>query len=455
MAKAPSNRFVCEACGSHFLRWSGQCADCGQWNTLIETASVRRGTSSRSVSSGPIRAIPISSVEIKKDTIIPSGIQEFDRVLGQGIVSGSVILLGGEPGIGKSTVCLQIAAKVAENYRVLYVTGEESLNQVRLRSDRLGAVSDQLFVTADTDMVEIIDTIESIRPELVILDSIQVVVHPDVSSVSGTVNQVRYCASELIKTLKRINAAGILVGHITKDGALAGPKVLEHLVDVILYFEGESGYQYRLLRSFKNRYSSTREIGVFAMAEEGLIEIPNPSGLFLDETTLKNPGSMVVPVAEGSRVFLVEVQALVVETGYGMGRRTILGVDTNRAHLLIAAVEKIVGLKLSSKDIILNIVGGYKTSEPAVDLGVVLAMFSSAQDLPISGKMGVLGEVGLTGEIRPVPQFERRIMELEKLGFDGCIVPQRNMGSLVKSKVKLVPVESLQDALRRLVAINS
>ena len=454
MAKSTVIQYVCTSCGAHFLRWAGQCADCEEWNTLSETSvAARRDRGSAALIRG--RAVPISSVEFHADTIIPTGIKEFDRVLGKGIVAGSVILLGGEPGIGKSTICLQIAARVALAHRVLYVTGEESLNQVRLRSDRLGTLSDQLYVSSETDMVGILNTIDEIKPDLVILDSIQVVAHSEIPSVSGTVNQVRFCASELIKKLKIMGAAGIVVGHITKDGALAGPKVLEHLVDVILYFEGESGFHYRLLRSFKNRYSGTREIGVFEMQEEGLVEVANPSGLFIDETTLKNPGSMVVPVAEGSRIFLVEVQALVVDTGYGMGRRTILGVDTNRANLLIAAVEKIVGLKLSSKDVILNIVGGYKTSEPALDLGVVLAMFSSAQDLPISGRIGVLGEVGLTGEIRPVPQFERRLMELEKLGFDGCIVPQRNITGVVSGKVALVPVESVQDALRRLVNINS
>lgn len=451
MAKPTAIRFVCSECGAHFLRWSGQCADCAAWNTLIEHEG---GQPARRALKGG-QAVPLSSIEITPEIIIPSGIAEFDRVLGTGIVAGSAILIGGEPGIGKSTLCLQIATCVAVRHRVLYVTGEESLNQVRLRSKRLGDVPEQLFVIADTDMQTILDTIETIQPELVILDSIQVVVHADIPSVAGTVNQVRHCASELIKALKRIGSAGILVGHITKDGALAGPKVLEHLVDVILSFEGETGFLYRMLRSFKNRYSSTHEIGVFSMESDGLAEVSNPSGLFLDETTLKNPGSMVVPVAEGSRVFLVEVQALVVETGYGMGRRTILGVDTNRASLLIAAVEKIVGLKLSSKDIILNIVGGYKTNEPALDLGVVLAIFSSAQELPMSGRVGVLGEVGLTGEIRPVAQFERRLLELEKLGFDGCIVPKRNITSILSSKLNLILVDSLQDALRQLVAVKS
>jgi len=454
VAKTATTHYRCTACGGRFLRWAGRCPDCSEWNSFVESDDSLPSKRDRDIN-GLTKAVPISSVAVLPDTIIPTGIGEFDRVLGNGIVAGSVILLGGEPGIGKSTVCLQIAAAVAINHRVLYVTGEESLNQVRLRSDRLGAVSDQLYVIAETDMHTILRTIEDIQPDLVILDSIQVVVHPDIPSVAGTVNQVRHCTSELIKKLKLSGAAGIVVGHITKDGALAGPKVLEHLVDVILYFEGENGAQYRLLRSFKNRYSGTREIGVFEMQEDGLVEIANPSGLFVDETTLKNPGSMVVPVAEGSRIFLVEIQALVVETGYGMGRRTILGVDPNRANLLIAAVEKIVGLKLSSKDIILNIVGGYKTSEPALDLGVVLAMFSSAQDIPISRRVGVLGEVGLTGEIRPVPHLDRRLMELEKLGFDACIVPQRNTLTGITGKVRVIPVESVQDALRRLVSINS
>jgi len=402
------------------------------------------------------QAIPINQIEVRPDLIIPTGIQEFDRVLGAGVVAGSVILLGGEPGIGKSTLALQLAAEVAASGRcVLYISGEESLNQIRLRSERLGAVAESLYVICETDMSAILSVIGQLKPDLVLLDSIQVVSHPDVPSVAGTVNQVRHCAAELIRALKLMGSAGIVIGHITKDGSLAGPKVLEHLVDVILYFEGESGFQYRLLRSFKNRYSGTQEIGVFRMDEGGLQEIANPSGLFIDESTLQNPGSMVAPVTEGSRVFMVEVQALVVETGYGMGRRTILGVDVNRAHLLVAAVEKIVGLKLSSKDIILNIVGGYKTNEPALDLAVVLAMFSSVQEIPISRRIGVLGEVGLTGEIRPVSQFERRILELEKLGFEGCIVPKRNSVATPIGKIALYPVDSLQEALRQLVSINS
>lgn len=451
MAKTSAIRYSCSNCGAVYFRWAGQCSECGEWNSLCEGEFAGDHKKKHSNNS----AIPISEVTLKEDVILPTGIDEFDRVLGRGLVLGAAILLGGEPGIGKSTIALQVAAQIARTHRVLYVTGEESLSQVRLRSDRLDAVSENLYVIAETDMESILAVIDRLLPVLVILDSIQVVSHPAVPSVSGTVNQVRYCASELVKKLKMVGCAGIIVGHITKDGSLAGPKVLEHLVDVILYFEGENGFQYRLLRSFKNRYSSTNEIGVFSMEEKGLQEIANPSGLFVDQTTLNNPGSMVVPVAEGSRVFLVEVQALVVETGYGMGRRTILGVDPNRGNLLIAAVEKIVGLKLSSKDIILNIVGGYKTAEPALDLGVVMAIFSSGHDLPIKRRIAVLGEVGLTGEIRSVPQIDRRLGELEKLGFEACFVPKRNPLDETFGKVKLIRVESLQESLRRLSEINS
>ena len=403
---------------------------------------------------GRSEPVPITDIVVSPDVVTPTGIGEFDRVLGKGLVAGSTVLLGGEPGIGKSTLALQVAFAVASlRKKVLYVTGEESLKQIRLRSERLGTVSDQLFVCAETNIHAILEAIRGLSPDLVILDSIQVVLDPNIPSVAGSVNQVRQCASALIGALKSVDAVGVLIGHITKDGSLAGPKVLEHLVDVILFFEGESSQNYRLLRSFKNRYSGTHEIGIFQMVGEGLVEVANPSGLFLDELTLKNPGSIVSAVAEGTRVLLVEIQALVVETGYGTGKRTILGVDLNRGHLLIAAVEKIIGVKLSSKDIILNIVGGYKTSEPSLDLAVVAAMYSSTYDIPVSKRIGVLGEVGLTGEIRPIPHFERRIAEFEKLGFEGIIVPSRNISDSKLSKIRLYPVESLQDALKQLVTL--
>lgn len=439
MAKVKTS-FVCVNCGVQFPRWSGRCSECGEWNT-IETDQPVTGVM------GEVAVLPIGDVTVSSVFIFPTDIPELDRVLGNGLVEGAVILLGGEPGIGKSTLCMQVCAKMgAKSYRTLLITGEESLSQIRHRADRLSAVTPHLWVMAETNIGVICQLIRQQRPTLVVIDSVQVMLDPDMPSVAGSVNQVRHCVSMLVKTVKAIGATALLVGHVTKDGSLAGPKVVEHLVDVILYFEGESAMQYRMIRSFKNRYSGINEIGLFEMNESGLTSVSNPSGLFLDLTTIGHPGSTVSAVLEGSRVFLIEIQSIVVDTGYPIGKRTILGVDPNRAQLLIAVCEKLLGLKLSSKDIILNIVGGYKSAEPAIDLAVMLAMVSSANNWGIPRRLGIIGEVGLTGEVRSVPQFDRRLGELATLGFDCCMVPARDVKE-TPAGMDLIPVNTVFDAV--------
>lgn len=455
MSVKVTTRFVCQECGYISLRWAGQCTECQAWNSFKEDQHVKDQPSKVSANKALGNSLKLlQDVSTEHHEIFSTRIGELDRVLGKGIVSGSVVLLGGEPGIGKSTLSLQLAQHVASTgKKVLYVTGEESESQIYARSQRLGKNSETLFVLSEVDIIKILNVVGQLQPDLLIIDSIQVVSHPDVPSIAGSVNQVRYCATEVIKKIKGIQCATVLIGHITKDGQLAGPKVLEHLVDVILYFEGERNQHYKVLRCFKNRYSGTQEIGIFEMKETGLIEVGSPSDLFIDGTTLSNPGSVVSAVMEGSRVFLVEVQALVVETGYGMAKRTFLGVDPNRANVMIAAIEKIVGIRLSSKDIIINIIGGLKVSEPALDLGIVLSMVSSVENVHHKKRIGVLGEVGLTGEIRPIPHAEKRVNELKKMGFDGVILPEKNRVERPQTGIELWYVDTINEAIHHFLKL--
>lgn len=411
---------------------------------LVEKQKKNAATSTRQVA----EPVAMADLVIQPETFMSTGISEMDRVLGQGLVQGAAYLLGGEPGIGKSTLALQIAQRVAGfGRKVLYVSGEESVQQLALRGKRVGDTPPSLMVLSQVNVVQIIDAIESYEPDFFILDSIQVVFHPDVPSVSGSVQQVRVCAMALIQMIKEKQIAGLFIGHITKDGSLAGPKALEHLVDVILYFEGESAQQYRLLRCVKNRYANTYELGVFLMNERGLSEVNQPSAFFIDRDTINRPGTAVSGVLEGQRVLLIEIQALVVDSGYGMAKRTFLGVDAHRANLMIAAIEKILRIKLSQKDIILNIIGGLRIKEPAVDLAIVAAILSSLYEKELPHQIGVFGEVGLTGEIRAVPHANKRLIEFEKMGFLQCVVPERNrVGQKIKT-IKPLYVSTLKDAL--------
>ncbi|MFT5171019.1 MAG: DNA repair protein RadA/Sms [Candidatus Marinamargulisbacteria bacterium] len=418
--------YRCLNCNTEYPKWLGKCEACDSWNSLSEEvivkAAVRVGF--RKTKTTPIA---ITDIQVEEREAIDPEVGELRQVLGQGFVVGSVTLFGGEPGVGKSTLALQLAQTIAQKGDVvLYVSGEESLGQVQMRSRRIGKNGDQLLVLSETNILDILEAIEAFSPKVVILDSIQVVHHPDIPSLPGSVNQVRHCANQIISVVKDRGLVGILIGHITKEGSLAGPKVLEHMVDVILYLEGERNQKYRILRSYKNRFGTTDEIGVFAMQERGLVEVSQPSELFIEQSTLSSPGSIVSAVMEGSRVLLVEVQALVVKSGYGIAKRNFLGVNQNRANLMIATIEKILGLNLSQHDIFLNIIGGLKVSEPALDLSIVVAIISSFHEKAMNEKVAVMGEVGLTGETRAVPHFEKRLAELRKMGFTGCYLPEKN-----------------------------
>lgn len=441
-------RYTCNSCGTIYASWQGQCNNCKEWSTIEQEAVSESPSERRYSSHAANKPVPMETLTITREEVVSTTFLECDRVLGHGFVRGSVTLLGGEPGIGKSTLALQVAQKMASSdVSVLYISGEESLSQLCLRSKRCGVNPSNLFVLSETNIFTIIAAIKDQEPDVIILDSIQVLCHPDISSIPGSVNQVRQCASDIINIAKKHNIITLMIGHITKEGGLAGPKVLEHLVDVILYLEGDRNQQFRLLRSFKNRYSSTRELGIFEMKKDGLAEVSNPSSLFIDDDALHNPGSLISAVAEGSRIILVELQALVVDSGYGMAKRTFLGVDPNRCNLMIAAIEKILGLKLSSKDIILNIVGGIKITEPALDLALILAIVSSYYNISLPKNMAVFGEVGLTGEVRPVSFSEHRLTELKKLGFESCILPKKGSKN-IPSDMDIHLVTSIKDALQ-------
>ncbi len=446
--------FICKNCQQTFPRWYGRCPSCDSWNSIEEEVNFTNKTKNisaiKKIKHSPI---PINEIHLEDIKPISTKIHELDRVLGNGFIPGETILLGGEPGIGKSTLALQISQNLALDEKVLYISGEESIQQIYLRAKRLGAVSENLLVYSEVNILEIIEVIKHIQPKLVVLDSIQVVYHPDLPSTIGSVNQVRECANHLIHCLKDLNIIGIIIGHITKDGNLAGPKILEHLVDAILYFEGERSQKFRILRCFKNRFSSTDEIGVFEIKAEGLKEVANANDLFIDEATLNSPGSMVSAVMEGSRSFLIEVQALAVNSGYGIAKRTFSGVDLNRANLMIATLEKKLNFKLFNKDIFLNIIGGLKINEPALDLAIILAIISSLTEKPLGGKIGAIGEVGLTGEVRTVNNIEKRLNELEKMGFTECLIPAQNKNqNLTQKNITPIYIKNIKEAINYFVS---
>lgn len=440
----PKIEFECLSCGAKFPRWQGRCSECHEWNSLVTSAELDHEKHHH--------AMRLEEVCVDDTHYIPCKISNLDEVLGKGFARGSLTLFGGEPGIGKSTFSLQIAQQLSsQGLRVLYISAEETQYQLYLRSKRLGENSQTLWVMTESNMVLILKELQSQKPDIVILDSIQMVFHPDLSASDGSMVQVRYCAQELNQWVKKNHTVGIMIGHITKEGQLAGPKVLEHLVDVILYIEGERTQQYRLLRCYKNRYGSSFEMGIFEMTEKGLIGVQNPSMIFLDDTTLFNPGSCVSAVCEGSKALLVEVQALVVSTAYGNGKRNFVGINPNRAHLLIAVLEKKLNLPLNNKDIFLNIVGGLNVQETALDLSIALGIISSYQDKILPEKIGAIGEIGLTGEIRAVTQIEKRLKEFKKMGFKGCFVPEKNKLQIKQSfDLSLTYVKNVQDFLNDL-----
>ncbi len=439
-----SIQYICTSCQSSFPRWQGQCTECLSWNTLEE--SLKENLSLKVVSEPYSSPIQLKEITPKPSIISPTRLSEVDRILGGGIVQGSAILIGGEPGIGKSTLTLQIAHVMAsEGATILYVSGEESLDQLSLRSQRLDTHNDSIYVMHEQNLTGIIAAIKSVKPTLVIIDSIQVMSTPTLNSVAGSITQVRECAQELISLIKATNTTLFIVGHITKDGSLAGPKVLEHIVDVILAMEGQKDKSYRLLRCLKNRYGSTQELGLLDMTKDGLKNIQDATSMLIDEGALNRPGSVITPVCEGSRVLLVEIQALVVDSGYGIAKRTFLGVDPNRANVMIAAMDKLLNLKLMSKDIFISIIGGLKFSDPSIDLAMVTAILSSLTDTPFGSKVAIFGEVGLTGEIRATPNTEKRLTELEKIGFKTAYYPQKNILTSPLSTLKACPVSDIQN----------
>jgi len=447
--------FVCQECGTQSPRWMGKCPGCDSWNTLVEENVRPVSESSRREVTFKDDPVLLGDVLTEDAGRLTTGIAEFDRVVGGGIAAGSVILIGGDPGIGKSTLALQVGCNLSDRkQRVLYVSGEESVKQAKMRAERLsGQGKHSIYLVNQVDLNSITEYIEKIKPGVVVVDSIQVVYHPEISSSPGSVSQVRECASILTHLAKTKGLTLFIIGHVTKEGMLAGPRVLEHIVDTVLYFEGERYSTYRILRTTKNRFGSTNEIGVFEMSATGLMEVPNPSEIFLSERSKDSSGSVVVPILEGTRPFLVEIQGLVSRSPFGMVRQKTQGFDANRLALLAAVLEKKLGLNLQDKDIFLNVVGGVKVMDPAADLAVTLAVASALLDKSVPSDMVILGEVGLSAEVRSVSQVATRVTEAERLGFKRCILPKNNMKAgdqLKKNKIQLMPVETVKQALEQL-----
>ena len=445
--------FVCQSCGHISARWLGRCPECESWNSLVEELDRQKKIPQRGFSLGKLsQPERLAKVTMKDEVRTTTDIHELDHVLGGGIVEGSVVLIGGAPGIGKSTLLLQVCGALSQKgKKTLYISAEESAQQTKLRAGRLGKISEELYIVSETSLDIIIEHIKKVEPEIVIIDSIQVLYLDDISSAAGSVSQVRECASKLTILAKKAGISVFLVGHVTKEGSLAGPRVLEHLVDCVLYFEGESQNSYRILRAVKNRFGSTNEIGIFEMTEKGLLDVENPSQMFLTERPQQTSGSVVISTLEGTRPLLVEIQALVSQTSFGLPRRRATGIDFNRASLLTAVLEKRAHLALQNQDIFINVAGGVKIVEPAADLAVVSAIASSFRECPIDAGDVVFGEIGLGGEVRAVPQAHLRINEAKKLGFKRIIMSQNNVQGLKNSGkitgISIVGVTTVREAL--------
>lgn len=445
------SKFVCQQCAYESPKWMGKCPGCGQWNCMVEEKEQTplRSSAGWSGSSSVSKPITIAQIETEDEPRIATGVVEFDRVLGGGIVPGSLVLVGGDPGIGKSTLLLQMSGILSEsNQRILYITGEESPRQTKMRADRLGVKADDLFVLAETSLPNIMEHIDQVKPKVVVIDSIQTMHHPEITSAAGSVSQVRECTSLFMRMAKTQGVAVFLVGHVTKEGSIAGPKILEHMVDAVIYFEGERHHAYRVLRGVKNRFGSTHEIGIFEMKDTGLSEVSNPSALFLEERSKGSSGSIVIASMEGTRPVLVELQALVTPTSFGTARRMATGVDYNRVSLIMAVLEKRIGMMLQNHDAYVNVAGGVKIDEPAIDLGLAICMASSFRNKPTRPADVVIGEIGLTGEVRGVSRIEQRVKECQKLGFERVIIPDKNMTSFQShSAIEVIGVSTLKEAM--------
>ncbi len=446
--------FSCQACGHQAPRWMGRCPECGQWNSFKEErlASTPAGRRSAPVGSAA-PPTPIHDIEVIGESRTPTGIEEFDRVLGGGVIPGSVVLIGGDPGIGKSTLLLKALPFLAGDGHVLYVSGEESPQQIKIRGERMGIQSPDLLIFSETSLEEIVTTVQALQPVALVVDSIQTVFTDQVTSAPGSISQVQEVAAQLMLLAKRTGLPVFIIGHVTKEGAIAGPRLLEHIVDTVLYFEGDKRHRYRILRAVKNRFGSTNEIGVFEMKDTGLEEVENPSEVFLAERPEHSTGSVVVSSLEGSRPILIELQALVTTTGYAMPKRMANGVELNRLALLIAVMEKRLGVHLSGQDIYINVVGGMRIEEPAIDLGIIVAVTSSLRDIPVDAATLVLGEVGLGGEVRAVSQAELRLREAAKMGFQRCLLPERNLEKLgLIEGMELIGIKEVTEALEVVLA---
>jgi len=441
-------KYICSNCGYESLRWIGKCPGCDRWNTFVEEL-IETGKKKPTAVKSKVSVSKITEITVTEDQRIKTGIDEFDRVLGGGLMSGSVVLLGGDPGIGKSTLAMQALANLKTPS--LYVSGEESAKQIKLRSERLKINSDNFYVMPETDLNTILNTIEKISPSVVVIDSIQTVYLSQLDNSPGTLTQIRECTAALMEEAKKKHFCVIVIGHVTKEGLIAGPKVLEHIVDTVIQFEGEHHHSFRILRAQKNRFGSTNEIGVFEMHEDGLTEVKNPSQLFLSERERKTSGSVVTSSIEGTRPILLEVQALVTPSNFGNPQRVATGFDYRRLAILLAVLEKRAGLRLSANNVFLNLAGGLKITEPAIDLAVCCSIASNLLDKAIDNETVIIGEVGLGGEVRSVGHIEKRIQEAEKLGFKTVLIPSFNHKPVKDSTIKIVPIDNLASAISKIM----
>ncbi len=443
--------FFCSDCGYESPKWSGRCSSCGSWNTMVEAPAETKVKSGGVLASSRMPKNPpelLSSLGTDDEIRFPTGFEEFDRVLGGGAVRGSLVLVGGAPGIGKSTLLLQFCGKLGASERILYVTGEESKRQLKLRAERLEVKTDSLYVFAETDLNEIIAAVGDIKPDVLIIDSVQTMYNPELTATPGSVTQVKDCTMAIMQLAKGSNITAFIVGHVNKEGAIAGPKVLEHMVDCVLYFEGDRSMAYRILRAEKNRFGSTNEIGVFEMGDSGLNEVKNPSEKLLSGRPLNSPGTCVTCVMEGTRPILAEIQALVAPSGFNVARRNSNGIDYNRATLLLAVLEKRGGIAVGSSDAYINVIGGLELNEPAADLATVLAIASSHRDKAVGNDLAAVGEVGLTGEIRSVDALNQRLAEIVRLGFKRCVIPAHVRAEIKAPKgLELISVKNIREAI--------
>ncbi|WP_425448451.1 DNA repair protein RadA [Dethiothermospora halolimnae] len=448
MAKLKS-KYVCQECGYETPKWMGKCPACNEWNTLVEEIYEKNSKVNISKEYSETKIKKLIDVKIEEEERVSTGVDELNRVLGGGVVKGSLILVGGDPGIGKSTLLIQTANNLAnKKLKVLYISGEESDKQIKIRSDRLEIKSNELYILSETNMEIIRNVVEDLKPDILVVDSIQTVYTPEITSAPGSVSQVREITSKLMKLAKTREMATFIVGHVTKQGSIAGPRVLEHMVDTVLYFEGERHHTYRVLRAVKNRFGSTNEIGIFEMRDVGLVEVKNPSEMLLSGRPEKSSGSIVVPSIEGTRPMLIEIQALVSQTVFGMPRRVATGLDYNRVILMMAVLEKKAGLQMQNYDAFINIIGGIQIKEPALDLGIVCSVASSFRDVEMDSKTVVMGEVGLTGEVRTISFIEKRIKEAAKLGFKRAVIPRANLKGLKNySDIEVIGIDNVLDAL--------